>query len=151
VRISRHVMYMEMARIVAKRGTCPRLCVGAILVADNRIFMGYNGSEPGEPHCTDDGCIMFKGSCIRTLHAEANAIKRFRRSDVRNKGTLYITHSPCEMCAQFIVDSPVDTVYFETPYGNGEPLNTLLDNDITVHRIMPNGYILTGDKLEITK
>ena len=66
---------MGIAFEVAKRSTCNRAQVGAIIVRDKRILTtGYNGSPAGLPHCTEVGCLMVGGHCARALHAEQNAI-----------------------------------------------------------------------------
>lgn len=52
MRISRDTMLMGMAQIVAQRGTCSRLQVGAIVSRDGRVIStGYNGAPAGLPHC----------------------------------------------------------------------------------------------------
>jgi deoxycytidylate deaminase len=67
--------FMDIAFQVAKRGTCDRARVGAIVVRERRILTtGYNGSPAGLPHCDDIGHLMIAGHCVRTLHAEQNAI-----------------------------------------------------------------------------
>ena len=68
---------MLFAEVASRRSTCPRADVGAVIVnpKTNRILStGYNGAPPGEPHCTDVGCIMEDGHCQRALHAEVNAV-----------------------------------------------------------------------------
>lgn len=75
VRLSREEYLTEMVKLVAKRGSCNRAQVGCLIVRDGRVIVtGYNGSPPGEDHCCDVGCQMEEGHCIRTTHAEANAI-----------------------------------------------------------------------------
>lgn len=151
MRISRHQMFMEMARVVARRSTCPRLNVGAILVTpDLETFTGYNGAPPGEAHCTDVGCMMEKGSCIRTIHAEINAIKRARNARARDL-TLYVTNSPCLPCTDEIVKfGHIHTVYFENEYRSIAHLVELHDHGITVLRLVPNGCImnLAGERVD---
>ena len=75
VRISRHLMFMEIAHTVAKRATCMRLNVGAVLVADRQIVsIGYNGAPSGAPHCAGNECPG-KHHCHETIHAEVNAVQ----------------------------------------------------------------------------
>lgn len=150
MRISRHNMWMEMARIVARRGTCPRLCVGAVAVLNKRQFsVGYNGAEAGAPHCTEVGCLTYGGSesCVRTIHAEVNALEQLPLAqDARQKSLyVYVTHSPCMKCAEVIIGYGVNVVFFETMYGKTAPIIHLLDNDVAVNRLLPNGYIVEGD------
>ncbi len=93
---------MGIAKIVATRGTCDRLQVGAVLVKGNRIIAtGYNGAPPGMPHCDGaDGHQMENGHCIRTVHAEENCI--LQAAVLGGQGTtgatLYTTHSTCHHC-----------------------------------------------------
>lgn len=106
-RISRGFMFMEIANIVAERGTCDRAKVGAVIAHKGRIIsIGYNGSPSGEPHCDDVGHLMDKGHCIRTIHAEVNAItfadNLIGDRSEQIKVSLYVTHLPCESCAQYI-------------------------------------------------
>lgn len=92
---------MEIAHVVAKRGTCDRAYVGAVIVKDKRIIStGYNGSPPGMDHCSDVGHLMIDGHCLRTLHGEENAILQAAAvGGVSTQGaTLYTTHSTCYPC-----------------------------------------------------
>ena len=121
VRISRDEMFMRIARTVAERGTCPRAKVGAVLVdnKNNIVSIGYNGSGPSRDHCDDVGCLMHEGHCIRSIHAEANAI--YRGIEVpfgRLPLTLYVTHQPCEDCIELIRKHgfSIRRVVFEKPY-----------------------------------
>ncbi len=155
MRISRHNMWMEMARVVARRGTCPRLCVGAIAVQGRQFSVGYNGSPSGKPHCTDIGCLTHPETqaCIRTDHAEANALKFLPRpQQPHNVLVLYVTHSPCMECAEAIVEAGVNTLFFETTYRNTAPIAYMMSKGVEVNRLMPNGFIVegkNGDLVEI--
>jgi dCMP deaminase len=91
-RLNRQEMMLEIARVVSMRGTCSRAQVGCVITKDGRILsLGYNGSPPGQPHCIDVGCEMEYGHCIRTIHAEANAIAFAAREGISVSGaTLYV-------------------------------------------------------------
>jgi len=82
----------EIVKSLSKLGTCKRAKVGALIVRDGRIIStGYNGSPPGFPHCEDVGCEMVDGHCIRTTHAEANAIAFAARHGIPTDGaTIYV-------------------------------------------------------------
>lgn len=84
--------FINIAKEVAKRSTCPRASVGAVIVKDNRILStGYNGAPPGEPHCTDVGCLMENNHCERTIHAETNAVAQAAKFGVAvNNSVMYI-------------------------------------------------------------
>ena len=95
--------FLNIAREVAKRSTCPRASVGAVIVKDNRILAtGYNGSPPGKPHCTEVGCLVVNDHCERVIHAETNAIAQAAKFGISiNGATLYYWDSlnrPAESC-----------------------------------------------------
>jgi dCMP deaminase len=110
------VYFLSIAREVATRSTCERRHVGAVIVKDRRILTtGYNGSPPGQPHCSDVGvgCLIEDGRCIRTLHAEQNAIAQAALHGVSTKdSTLYSTCRPCHVCARMIVGAGIVRVVF---------------------------------------
>jgi len=69
------IYFLKLAMLVSERATCPRMHCGCVLVKDKRILStGYNGSIPGDVHCEDDGCMIVDSHCVRTIHAEMNAI-----------------------------------------------------------------------------
>ena len=115
--------FMRIAREVATRATCLRRSVGAVIVRDRRILStGYNGSPPGQPHCYEVGCLMEDGRCIRTLHAEQNALIQAALHGVSTEGaTLYGTCRPCHVCARMIVGAGIRRVVFagDPPEGWG--------------------------------
>ncbi len=100
--------FLNIAKEVASRSTCPRASVGAVIVKDNRILStGYNGALSGEPHCTEVGCLMESNHCERTIHAETNAVAQAAKFGVSVDGaTLYcwsIRHStgqPVDFCTK---------------------------------------------------
>jgi len=100
--------FMNIAREVASRSTCPRASVGAVIVKNRRILStGYNGAPPGEPHCFDVGCLMENGHCERTVHAETNAVVQAAKFGISVDGaTLYCwgiryeTEKPVESCVK---------------------------------------------------
>ncbi len=110
--------FMSIAEIVATRSTCPRKSVGAIIVKDKNILStGYNGSIRGLPHCTEVGCMLENGHCVRTIHAEANAIIQAARHGVKIEGaTIYITASPCWNCFKLIANSGIKRIVFKEFY-----------------------------------
>jgi dCMP deaminase len=106
---------------VAQRATCDRGKSGCIVVKDKRILCsGYVGSPPGLPHCDDVGHQMRKvinddGSitqhCVRTIHAEQNAICQAARWGIPLEGTtLYCTMEPCRVCAMLIISVGIKKV-----------------------------------------
>jgi dCMP deaminase len=99
--------FMRIAREVATRATCDRKHVGAVIARDKSILAtGYNGSIRGHAHCSDAGHLMEDGHCVRTIHAEANAIIQAARNGVRiDQGTIYVTASPCWGCFRMIANA----------------------------------------------
>lgn len=118
MRITEKEYFFEIAEVVSKRATCPRLAVGAILVRDGRIIStGYNGALPHAPHCIDIGCDIVDNHCIRVNHAEVNTILSAAKAGISTKGSvMYATHLPCFNCFKAIVTAGVPTVYYKTPY-----------------------------------
>ena len=106
--------FMDIAKVVASRATCPRKSVGAVIVRDRTLLStGYNGSLRGMPHCTDVGCILENGHCVATVHAEQNAILHAARHGVNIDGaTVYVTASPCWNCFKSIANSGVLRVVY---------------------------------------
>jgi dCMP deaminase len=110
--------FMQITFQVAKRSTCPRAAVGAVIVRDKRILTtGYNGSPTGLAHCTEAGCLMVNGHCVRTLHAEQNAIIQGALHGVDVSGsTIYVTHQPCLVCAKMIINAGIEQVVYAGEY-----------------------------------
>jgi dCMP deaminase len=112
--------FIEITLAVAKRSTCHRAQVGAIIVKDKRILTtGYNGAPRGLPHCLDAGCEIVDGHCVRTLHAEQNAIIQAALHGVSVEGgTIYSTHQPCHVCAKMIINAGLTRVVYVGAYGD---------------------------------
>ena len=106
--------FMAIARVVATRSTCDRKHVGAVIVRDKMILTsGYNGSIRGLPHCDDEGHMMEDGHCVRTVHAEANAIVQAARNGIRlDKADIYVTASPCFGCFKLVANSGLSRIVF---------------------------------------
>lgn len=106
--------FMNIAREVATRSTCDRKHVGAVVVRDRSILAtGYNGSIRGLEHCDEDGHLMEDNHCVRTVHAEANAIVQAARNGVRIDGaSIYVTASPCWGCFRLIANSGIVKIVF---------------------------------------
>ena len=119
---------MDIVHVVSKRGTCDRGRNAAVIAAKDhkRLSFGYVGSPPGEPHCDDVGHLIRKvthedGSesyhCVRTIHAEINAIENAKSLRIKLKGaTLYNKMTPCVNCANAIKKSGIERVVCEKRY-----------------------------------
>jgi len=113
-RVSWDRYFMNLAVQAATRSTCPRKAVGAVIVRDRAVLAtGYNGSIRGLPHCTDVGCLMVNGHCVRTVHAEANAILQAAKHGVRLEGAeIYVTASPCWDCFKLVANAGINRVLY---------------------------------------
>jgi dCMP deaminase len=105
---------MNLALQAATRSTCPRKHVGAVIVRDKTILStGYNGSIRGAPHCSEVGCLMENNHCVRTVHAEANALVQAARHGVSLEGAeIYVTASPCFNCFKLIANAGIRKVHY---------------------------------------
>lgn len=110
--------FLNIAKVVSSRATCDRAHIGAVLVKDKYLIStGYNGAPHGLPHCTEVGHQMENDHCIRTTHAEQNAIIQAAVHGSSTKGaTLYTTHSPCKICVKLILNAHIVRVVAEEFY-----------------------------------
>ena len=106
--------FMAIAREVATRSTCDRKHVGAVIVREKLILAtGYNGSVRGLAHCDDEGHLIEDGHCVRTIHAEANAIVQAARNGVRiDAADIYVTASPCFGCFKLIANCGLKRIVY---------------------------------------
>lgn len=122
--------FMEVANAVSKRATCDRGRSGCVIAKDKQILAtGYVGSPVGFPHCDEVGHDLRKsfeedGSigvhCVRTVHAEQNAIVQAARRGIAIDGaTVYCRMTPCKTCAMLIINSGIKRVYAERKYHTG--------------------------------
>lgn len=129
---------MAQAHVVALRSTCTRLMVGAIIVKENRIIAsGYNGSVSDGTHCIDDGCYLIDGHCVRTVHAEANALLQCAKFGVpANETEVYVTHFPCLQCCKQLIQAGVEKVYYANDYRNHElAIELFKESGVTTEKI----------------
>lgn len=115
--------FMNIARAVSLRMTCDRAQIGAIIVSpDNRILStGYGGAPSGWPSCDDVGHEMMemngRESCVRTVHAEENAIISAARHGVGlDAGILYTTATTCYDCARMVAQAGIKKIYYGSQY-----------------------------------
>lgn len=104
--------FLDIAKVVATRATCDRAHIGAVLVRSKYIITtGYNGAPRGLAHCDEVGHLMENEHCVRTTHAEQNAIIQAAVHGSSTEGsTLYSTHSPCKICAKIILNAGIKRV-----------------------------------------
>jgi dCMP deaminase len=161
---------MEITKMVGSRGTCDRGRSGCVIVRNKRIVStGYVGSPTGLPHCDEVGHEMHTVThpdgkqtrhCIRTAHAEQNAICQAARFGIALDGaTIYVKMTPCYTCAKMIINSGIKRVVCEQDYHAsarskeifaeaGIKFN-LLSRDLTLYDDMsPNEKIIQAPDLE---
>ncbi|MBK5100239.1 MAG: cytidine/deoxycytidylate deaminase family protein [Desulfobacteraceae bacterium] len=117
---------MSITEMVAKRSTCLRRQVGAILVKEKRILAtGYNGAPAGLKHCKEVGCLRVDSSVpsgtrhelCRGLHAEQNAIIQAAYHGIPIGGsTLYCTNKPCAICSKMIINAGIKQIFYKNGY-----------------------------------
>jgi dCMP deaminase len=114
--------FMNIASTVATRSTCDRAAVGAVLVREKRILTtGFNGSPAGLPHCDEVGHLMVDGHCVRTTHAEANAIIQAALHGISSNGAIcYVTHLPCLTCTKMLINAGISQIVYQTTYRTDE-------------------------------
>ena len=119
-RITWDQFFMAQSHLLALRSTCTRLAVGATIVREKRIIAGgYNGSISGDEHCTERGCYVVDNHCIRTIHAETNALLQCSKYGTPSNGAdIYVTHFPCLQCTKTIIQAGIKNVYYAKDYKN---------------------------------
>jgi len=118
--------FMDITNLVAKRSTCLRRKVGAVLVKDRNILAtGYNGAPSGIPHCLDVGCLREKMTVpsgerhelCRGLHAEQNAIIQAAYHGVGIRGaTLFCSNYPCTICIKMLINAGIKKIVYQDGY-----------------------------------
>jgi dCMP deaminase len=137
--------FLEICAVVARRSTCLRRQVGAILVRDKRILTtGYNGPPRGLRHCGElGGCRRElwgvpsgeRHELCRALHAEQNAIIQAALHGVSVTGaTLYITNQPCALCAKMLINAGVERVVYQGDYPDELAMEMLQEAGVEVVR-----------------
>ena len=156
--------FLEIAHVVAKRSTCERRQIGAVIVRDRRILTtGYNGAPSGLGHCLEVGCLRdqlgiasgTRTEMCRALHSEMNAIIQAAQHGVSTKGaTLYCTHQPCSVCARMLINAGITRIVYTGPYPDEFSMQLLreagieiaiVDGDST-HCCVQSGRVETRDQ-----
>ena len=139
--------FMTITNMVAKRSTCLRRHVGAILVKNKRILAtGYNGAPAGIRHCEETGCIRLSSGVpsgqrhelCRGLHAEQNAIIQAAYHGVSISGsTLYCTNKPCIICSKMLINAGIKKIIYGEGYEDPLADEMLTEAGIKVERFVP--------------
>jgi dCMP deaminase len=138
--------FMEITRLVARRSTCLRRQVGAVVVKDRNILAsGYNGVPTGITHCADTGCLRAKlnvpsgerHELCRGLHAEQNAIIQAAKHGTSIEGaTLYSTTMPCIICAKMIINAGIRRVVYEEGYADQLSMEMVAESGLVVEKFL---------------
>ncbi len=110
--------FLKLAMLASERATCPRMHCGCVIVKKKHVLAtGYNGSLPGLEHCEDVGCLIVDDHCIRTNHAEMNALMQAAKNGVSvSDGTAYVTNMPCTTCAKALIGAGIKRVVVFSDY-----------------------------------
>ena len=140
--------FMQMAYLAASRSTCLRRHVGAVLVKDKHVLStGYNGPPKGLRHCNETGCLREeqgvpsgeRHEICRGLHAEQNAIIQASVFGVSIKnGVLYVTNTPCVVCAKMLINAGVTEIIYDGDYPDSLSIQMLNESNIKLTRFKPS-------------
>ena len=137
--------FLKLAMLASERATCPRMHCGCVLVKDKYVLStGYNGSLPGLPHCEDVGCLVVDNHCVRTNHAEMNAIAQAARHGISLRGaTAYVTNMPCTTCAKALLAAGIVRIVIFSDYRGSLAEQFLSDSGVPLDRLpMPDQMIV---------
>jgi len=137
--------FMGITALVAKRSTCLRRSVGAIIVKDKRILTtGYNGAPSGIRHCLEVGCLRERlqvasgerHELCRGIHAEQNAIIQAAFHGVSIKDSkLFCTNLPCSICAKMIINAGIKKIYYQSGYADALSEDMLREASVEVIQV----------------
>jgi len=110
--------FLKLAMLASERATCPRMHCGCVLVRNKEVVAtGYNGSIPGDEHCEDIGCLVVDNHCVRTVHAEINAlVQAAKRGHAIDGATAYVTNMPCTTCSKALIAAGISRVVIFSDY-----------------------------------
>lgn len=137
--------FMDMAKLAARRSSCLRRAVGAVLVKDRRLLAtGYNGVPSGVTHCEVAGCLRERlgvpsgerHELCRGLHAEQNAIIQaaFHGVSIRDS-VLYCTNLPCVICAKMLINAGVRRIVYLEGYADSLTAEMLAEVGLELVRV----------------
>ncbi len=136
--------FLKLAMLASERATCPRMHCGCVLVSNkNVVATGYNGSIPGDDHCDQVGCLIVDNHCVRTVHAEMNALAQAaKRGHPVDGATAYVTNMPCTTCAKALVTAGVKRVVVFSDYHDTLALQFFAKGGVKIEKIpMPSTEI----------
>ncbi|MFH1359670.1 MAG: cytidine/deoxycytidylate deaminase family protein [Candidatus Omnitrophota bacterium] len=129
--------FLKLAMLASERSTCPRMHCGCVLVKDKHVIStGYNGSIPGDQHCDDAGCLVVDNHCVRTVHAEMNALVQAAKWGNSVDGcTAYITNMPCTTCAKALILAGVKRIVIFSDFHDTMALDFFRKAQVKVDKI----------------
>ncbi|WP_347489382.1 deoxycytidylate deaminase [Desulfoscipio sp. XC116] len=137
--------FMAITEVVARRSTCLRRQVGAVIVQEHRILAtGYNGAPAGMRHCLEIGCLREKRGIpsgerhelCRGLHAEQNALLQAAVHGISIAGgVFYVTHQPCVLCAKMMANARISRVVYRGDYPDRLALDVFEESGMELVRI----------------
>lgn len=135
---------MDITCLVAKRTTCLRRAVGAVIVKDRRLLStGYNGAPSNVRHCAEVGCLRQqlnvpsgeRHELCRGIHAEQNAIIQAAYHGVSIKGgTLFCTTQPCSICAKMIINAGIVRIVYQDGYADPLAIEMLAEAGVELEK-----------------
>ena len=148
--------FMRIAAEVARRSTCLRRNVGAVLVMEKRILAtGYNGAPRGLPHCAETGCLREQRNVpsgerhelCRGLHAEMNALLQAAAYGIRIlDATLYSTNFPCSLCTKMLINCGVQRIVVAADYPDPMSKEMLSQAGVTVDWLKLDLHLSCSEK-----
>ena len=127
-------VWMECAYTMSRRSYDPRFQVGTVVVTDDNtqvLAVGYNGNFAGGPNEVESEVPGESGM----IHAEINALLKMDYNNPKKK-IMYVTLSPCRMCAKAMVNAGIDHVVYDQEYRDTSGLDVLHDSGIEVSRFV---------------
>lgn len=133
--------------LASERATCPRMHCGCVLVKDKYVLStGYNGSLPGLEHCDEVGCLIVDDHCVRTNHAEMNAIAQAARHGISiDKATAYVTNMPCTTCAKALLAAGIIRIVIFSDYHGSLAEKFLAESGVSLDRLPMPGCEINYD------
>lgn len=144
--------FLKLAMLASERSTCPRMHCGCVIVKNKFVLAtGYNGSLPGLPHCEEEGCLIVDNHCVRTNHAEINALTQAATHGVNIKdSTAYITNMSCTTCAKALIAAGIKRVVVFSDYHDTLATKFYSDSNVEIVKLKMPGKEIHYDLMKYT-